>query len=49
MNSGAKAEENRSSAWVLLIVGALGILVMALGITGVLPLILGIRTCSTGS
>ena len=41
MNSGAKAEENRSSAWVLLIVGALGILVMALGITGVLPFNIG--------
>ncbi len=41
MNSGAKAEENRSSAWVLLVVGILGILVMALGITGVLPLNIG--------
>ena len=41
MNSGAKAEENRSSAWVLLIVGVLGILVMALGITGVLPFNIG--------
>lgn len=41
MNSGAKAEENRSSAWVLLVVGILGILVMAMGITGVLPLNIG--------
>ena len=41
MNSGAKAEENRSSAWVLLIVGVLGILVMALGIAGVLPFNIG--------
>lgn len=41
MNSGAKAEENRSSAWVLLVVGILGILVMALGITGVLPFNIG--------
>ena len=41
MNSGAKAEENRSSAWVLLVVGILGMLVMILGITGVLPLNIG--------
>lgn len=41
MNSGAKAEENRSSAWVLLIVGVLGILVMTLGITGALPFNIG--------
>ena len=41
MNSGAKAEENRSSAWVLLVVGVLGMLVMILGITGVLPLNIG--------
>lgn len=41
MNSGAKAEENRSSAWVLLVVGVLGMLVMVLGITGVLPLNIG--------
>ncbi len=41
MNSGAKAEENRSSAWVLLIVGILGMLVMVLGITGVLPFNIG--------
>ena len=41
MNNGAKAEENRSSAWVLLIVGAIGMLVMILGITGVLPFNIG--------
>ena len=41
MNSGARAEENRSSAWVLLVVGVLGMLVMILGITGVLPLNIG--------
>ena len=41
MNSGAKAEENRSSAWVLLVVGILGMVVMILGITGVLPLNIG--------
>ena len=41
VNSGAKAEENRSSAWVLLIVGILGMLVMILGMTDVLPLNIG--------
>lgn len=41
MNSGAKAEENRSSAWVLLVVGVLGMLIMILGITGVLPFHVG--------
>ncbi len=41
MNSGAKAEENRSSAWVLLIVGIFGMLVMILGIAGVLPFHIG--------
>lgn len=41
MDSGAKAEENRSSAWVLLVVGILGMLFMILGITGVLPLNIG--------
>ena len=33
-----RADENRSSAWVLLIVGALGLIVVMLGITEVLPL-----------
>ena len=41
INSGAKAEENRSSAWVLLVVGILGMLVMILGMTDVLPLNIG--------
>ncbi len=41
VNSGAKAEENRSSAWVLLIVGILGMLAMILGMTDVLPLNIG--------
>lgn len=41
MNNGTKAEENRSSGWVLLIVGAIGMLVMALGMTGVLPFRVG--------
>lgn len=33
-----RADENRSSAWVLLIVGLLGLIVVVLGIIGVLPL-----------
>lgn len=33
-----RADENRSSAWVLLIVGLLGIIAVVLGIMGVLPL-----------
>lgn len=33
-----RADENRSSAWVLMIVGALGLIVVMLGITEVLPL-----------
>ena len=41
INSGAKAEENRSSAWVLLVVGILGMAVMILGMTEVLPLNIG--------
>lgn len=36
-----RASENRSSAWVLLILGSLGILGIALGITGVIPLKFG--------
>lgn len=39
--SSEKAEENRSSAWILLIVGVLGIVAVVLGITGILPLHLG--------
>lgn len=33
-----RANENRSSAWILMIIGGLGILVLILGITGVIPL-----------
>lgn len=33
-----RANENRSSAWVLMIIGGLGIVVLMLGITGVIPL-----------
>lgn len=36
-NSADKAEENRSSAWTLLLVGGVGLIIMALGIMGVLP------------
>ncbi|MBE5892534.1 MAG: hypothetical protein E7286_04040 [Lachnospiraceae bacterium] len=41
MNSAQKAEDNRSSAWVLLIVGILGLIVLVLGGLGVLPLRIG--------
>lgn len=33
-----RASENRSSAWVLMVVGGLGIVVLVLGIAGVIPL-----------
>lgn len=33
-----RASENRASAWALMIVGGLGIAVLALGIAGVIPL-----------
>lgn len=33
-----RASENRSSAWVLMAVGGLGIIVLIMGITGVIPL-----------
>lgn len=33
-----RASENRSSAWVLMVVGGLGIVVLILGIAGVIPL-----------
>lgn len=36
-----QAEENRSSAWTLLIVGTLGIIAVALGIAGIIPFRLG--------
>lgn len=40
-NSAQKAEENRSSGWVLMIVGGLGILMLFLGMFGVLPFHVG--------
>lgn len=33
-----RANENRSSAWILMIIGGLGIIVLILGVTGVIPL-----------
>lgn len=41
INSAQKAEDNRSSAWTLLIIGGGGMLVMILGIAGVLPFSVG--------
>ncbi len=41
VDSADRAEDNRSSAWTLLIVGGLGIIVMILGIAGVLPFKVG--------
>lgn len=41
LNSSTRAEENRSSAWTLLLVGILGMLFVILGITGVLPVNIG--------
>ena len=40
-DSSQRADENRSSAWVLLFVGILGVVVVVLGIMGILPLSLG--------
>ncbi len=40
-DSSQRADENRSSAWVLLILGALGLLAVVLGVLGILPLKLG--------
>ena len=40
-DSSQRADENRSSAWVLLFVGILGLAVVVLGIMGILPLNLG--------
>lgn len=37
-NNSDKAEDNRSSAWVLLIFGILGIIAVILGATGIIPL-----------
>lgn len=41
MNSAQMAEDNRSSAWMLLIVGGLGIVAVVLGILDILPLRIG--------
>ena len=41
MNSALQAEENRSSAWTLLVIGGLGILGIILCITGIIPLRIG--------
>ena len=38
MNSADRAEDNRSSAWTLLIVGGAGLLVIILGLLGIIPL-----------
>lgn len=40
-NSSERAEDNRSSAWILLGVGTVGIVVMVLGILGIVPLRIG--------
>ena len=37
-DSAERASDNRSSAWILLIIGVIGIIVLALGLAGVLPL-----------
>lgn len=41
VDSKARERENRSSAWVLLVAGGIGLIGVTLGITGVLPLRLG--------
>lgn len=38
MNNAQKAEDNRSSGWVLLIIGCIGLVVIILGFLGLLPL-----------
>jgi len=38
MNTADRAEENRSSAWTLLIVGGAGLLILVLGLLGIIPL-----------
>lgn len=40
-NSAQKAEDNRSSAWTLLLVGGIGMVVMVLGMTGIIPFSIG--------
>lgn len=41
INSAEKAEENKSSAWTLLLVGCVGLVIMILGAMGVLPFRVG--------
>ena len=41
LNSSTRAEENRSSAWTLFLVGAVGMVFVILGIAGVLPIHVG--------
>lgn len=41
MDSTQRAQENRSSAWALSIVGCVGLLAVVLGLTGILPLQVG--------
>lgn len=41
VNSADQAEENRSSAWTLLVVGSIGLIVVILGIAGIIPFRLG--------
>lgn len=41
MDSEARAEDNRSSAWTLLIVGGVGLVVLVLGFLGIIPLPIG--------
>ena len=38
MDSAARAEDNRSSAWTLLLVGGIGLVVLVLGWFGIIPL-----------
>lgn len=38
MDSAARAEDNRSSAWTLLIVGGIGLIVLILGFLDIIPL-----------
>lgn len=40
-DSSERASDNRSAAWVLLGLGAVGLIVVVLGVTGILPLHLG--------
>lgn len=40
-DSSERASDNRSSAWILLILGVLGLIVVVLGVTGVLPIRMG--------